>query len=85
MSYESEIVESRVGEMSMKRNHQHDVDPNASPWVDPNLESGQKVEGGPPKKVVLGSLPKWLQKFGLAFMVIFFGLIVLIIISAVLK
>ncbi|WP_419877546.1 hypothetical protein [Brevibacillus centrosporus] len=30
----------------MKRNPQHDVDPSASPWVEPNLENFQIVVGG---------------------------------------
>ncbi|HBZ80245.1 MULTISPECIES: hypothetical protein [Brevibacillus] len=69
----------------MKRNPQHDGDPNASPWVDPNLESIQRVEGGAPKKVVWGAFPKWLQWFGGAFVGIFFTLIALLIFSALLK
>lgn len=69
----------------MKQNPKHDGDPNASSWVDPNLESIQRVEGGAPKKVVWGALPKWLQRFGISLMVIFFCSIVLLILSAVLK
>ncbi|MGG1659339.1 hypothetical protein [Brevibacillus sp. NRS-1366] len=69
----------------MKQNPQHDVDPNASPWVDPNLESIQRVEGGAPKKVVWGALPKWLQKFGITFIIIFFALIALLVFSALTK
>ncbi|MFD2170692.1 hypothetical protein [Tumebacillus lipolyticus] len=46
-------------------NHQHDpLDPPHEVWVDEQLLPLQRIEGGgPPKKVILSQMPKWLRMF----------------------
>lgn len=50
------------------------------------LEDAQRIEGsGPPKKINMKTMPRWLRIFGYSFLILFFAFVLLIFISSLLR
>jgi hypothetical protein len=45
---------------------QHEPLPE-EPYINPQLEQLTRIEGGPPRRVYLQHMPKWLRVFGYCF------------------
>ncbi|USG64737.1 hypothetical protein NDK47_21820 [Brevibacillus ruminantium] len=74
-----------------RENDWHETQPTKAevlspPATHPILEEAQRAEGGaPPKKVELGTMPKWLRGFGYGIFSVFVLLVILLILTSILR